>query len=123
MEQPTEKKKIDTATILLYIIGILLLIYVFVVIFAPKEKLKESENIIKYIDSLKKDNIRLTEAQKKLDSMSLVYDAQIDSIDDKLNSLNIRTIIVKKYYSKKIAAPKSYTTEQVDSFFKSRYKY
>jgi hypothetical protein len=118
-----EKKKIDTTTILLYIIGILLVIYVSVVIFTPKEKLKEPTDVTKNINILKKDNVRLTEAQKKLDSINQVYDVQIDSIDSKINNLKIRTIIVKKYYTKTIAAPKSYTTDQVDSFFKSRYKY
>lgn len=118
-----EKKKFDTATILLYIIGILLAVYVSIVIFTPKEKLVEPKDVTKNIDILKKENVKLVEAQRKLDSINQIYDAEIDTIDYKLNNLKMRTIIVKKYYTKTTSAPKTYSSDQLDSFFKSRYKY
>lgn len=119
---PVKKKK-DVLNIFLYIILSILTIYLAVVVFTPKEKLKEPKDVTKNIDSLKEANLKLVEAQQKLDSINGMYDVHIGIIDSKLDSLGGTTVIIKEYYHDVISKPKKYSLKQIDSFFKSRYNY
>ena len=119
---PVKKKK-DVLNIFLYAMIAILTIYLAVVIFTPRQKLKEPKDVTKNIDSLKDANLKLVEAQRKLDSINGVYDVHIGIIDSKLDSLGGKTIIIKEYYHNVIGKPKKYSLKQIDSFFKSRYNY
>ena len=117
------KKKWDVLNLFVYAMIAILTIYLAIVIFTPKEKLKEPKDVTKNIDSLKEANLRLVEAQHKLDSINGMYDVQIGIIDSKLDSLGGTTVVIKEYYHDIIGKPKKYTPKQIDSFFKARYNY
>lgn len=109
------------------IVGIIficaLLLYVGIYLFTNKSSVKEPIDILNRIDSLKKENIKLLQVQKELDSMDKVYDVYIDLLDDKIDSINQKTIIIKEYYHDVIVKTKDYFPKEVDSFLKTRYKY
>jgi hypothetical protein len=100
-----------------------LLVYVGIYLFTKRSTLTEPIDVLRRIDSLKKENIKLLQVQKELDSMDKVYSVYIDLLDDKIDSINQKTIIIKEYYHDIIVKTKEYFPKEVDSFLKTRYKY
>jgi hypothetical protein len=119
----TPKRKFDWMRLFMFIVLGMLIFYVGVVFFTRKQKLKEPSEITKNLDSLKKENVKLTEAQRKMDSVNAQYEVHINIIDSKLDTLTLRTVVVKEYYHDVIDKSRSYNNKQIDSFFKKRYKY
>ena len=75
------------------------------------------------IDSLTAVNKQLLERQKQIDSTIAVYQTEIDQIDNQVDNIKEKTTIVREYYHEVGQQAAQYNPTQVDSFFKSRYKY
>ena len=105
----------------LYFAGGIILVYLMIYFFTPKPPMPIDYKAS--IDSLIQSNNALLSHQNKIDSIIIIYSAKVDSVDNKIDNVKEKTIIIKKYYheiSKKID---TFHSTQVDSFFKQRYKY
>jgi hypothetical protein len=104
---------------ILYIILAIIAVYFLVQIFTPKLEIPiEYKNTI---DSLSKQNNQLQLHQKLIDSAINLYSIKVDSIDNKIDSIKEKTIIIKKYYHEVSAKIDTFQTSQLDSFFNARY--
>jgi hypothetical protein len=104
-------------------IGILCLVamYWMIYLFTPKPQMPV--NIKATIDSLTKINTNLVVKQNQLDSAILSYQKQIFDLDYAISNIKEKTIIIKEHYHEVSQTASKFTPSQVDSFFKSRYKY
>jgi hypothetical protein len=75
------------------------------------------------IDSLKVENTRLEMEAKSFDSVISRYKLQIEMLDSEIVFNQGRFDTAKKKAGIRIKKVKSYTLDEVDSFFKDRYKY
>jgi hypothetical protein len=75
------------------------------------------------IDSLTNANKQLIEHQKQIDSTIHAYEAEVHNVDLEIHNIKEKTTIIKEYYHEISQQVDHFTTTQVDSFFKSRYKY
>lgn len=75
------------------------------------------------IDSLNIVNKQLIERQQQIDSSITAYKAKINQIDNQVDNIKEKTTIIREYYHEVGQQAEQYTPTQVDSFFKSRYKY
>ena len=75
------------------------------------------------IDSLTAANKQLLEKQKQIDSTITVYETKVNEVDFQIDNIKEKTTIVREYYHEVGQQAGKYTPTQVDSFFKSRYKY
>jgi hypothetical protein len=107
-------------TILYIILGIIL--YCGLVLLLVKEPQIPKE-YKEAIEILNKSNADLIIKQKQLDSIISIYDLEIKQLDYRIDNIKSKTTIVNQYYSQQSTAVGKYTPIQVDSFFKSRYKY
>jgi hypothetical protein len=124
MEEKTEKKPfMKRIKPVLYIIGILLIIYYIAPIFTGGDKFKENTEVLKAIDSLKQETIKLEQHQAYLDSLSQEYELKIVDVDDRISNIKSGTTIIKEYHHDRIKNSTNYNSTQVDSFFKDRYNY
>jgi hypothetical protein len=106
---------------ILYIVTGVIVIYLLVYLFTPKPSIP-----IEYkatIDSLTKVNAILVDRQNQIDSLLSTYNIKIDSIDNRIDNVKEKTIIIKKYYHEVSKKIDTFHTVQLDSFFKTRYKY
>ena len=108
---------------LVFIILGFLIIYVGISLFTKKEKIKEPIVITMNLDSLKRENQKLSIEQKRFDSVNAIFHMNIERIDSKLDTLKLRTVVIKEYYHDAAEKSNKYTFKQIDSFFKRRYKY
>jgi hypothetical protein len=72
----------------------------------------------------------LEDQSKKLEQQQLSYDSLIHAqqeliagLDYRIHNIKERTTIIKEYYIKEQEKVDTFTHNQIDSFFKSRYKY
>jgi hypothetical protein len=79
---------------------------------------------------LKKKLADLEERSKKLEQRQLSYDSIIHNqqelianLDYRIDNIKEKTTIIKEYYIKEQEKVDTFTHTQIDSFFKSRYKY
>ena len=79
---------------------------------------------------LKKKLADLEERSKKLEQRQLSYDSIIHNqqelianLDYRIDNIKEKTTIIKEYYIKEQEKVATFTHTQIDSFFKSRYKY
>lgn len=104
-------------------VGAVLLMYTLIALFTIRKKLIEPEYLKKNIKELEIQNAKLVQEQKKIDSISTIYNKRIDSLNDKLNILRDRTIAVKQYYHDKVQESERYDSSDLDKFFKDRYNF
>lgn len=117
------KSKIDMLTIFIIIMMIALIVYVTVSITTTAQKFKEPKELINKVDSLQKENDSLTNCLVDLYNINDDYTIKIDSLNVQIDSLEKLVSGVKKDYHTTIGKVRKYNDTQVDSFFKSRYKY
>ena len=86
--------------------------------------------IPKQDSDLKKKIKDLEEKSKKLEQQQLAYDSLIHNqqelianLDYRIDNIKEKTTIIKEYYIKEQEKVDTFTHTQIDSFFKSRYKY
>lgn len=107
--------------IILYIIGSILFLYLFILITIRKPQMPA--DIKATIDSLTNVNKQLIEKQKQIDSTIMVYDNKIKQVDFRIDNIKEKTTIIREYYHEVSQQVSKYTPTQIDSFFKARYKY
>lgn len=117
------KSKIDMLTIFIIIMMIALIVYVTVSITTTGQKFKEPKELINKVDSLQKENDSLTNCLMDLYNINDDYTIKIDSLNVQIDSLEKLVSGVKKVHHNTIGKVRKYNDTQVDSFFKSRYKY
>lgn len=103
----------------LYFAGGIILVYLMIYFFTPKP-----QPPIDYrasIDSLIQSNNALLSHQNKIDSIIIIYSAKVDSVDNRIDSVKEKTIIIKKYYHEVSAKVDTFQVSQLDSFFNARY--
>jgi hypothetical protein len=108
---------------LIIIAGLVLLLFIVISISIRREKQVDNPVIKAQIDSLAKANEILKAKQASLDSVSAIYQVQIDNLDWKVQNVGEKKTIIREFYHEKVKEPATYTPQQVDSFFKKRYNY
>jgi hypothetical protein len=103
----------------LYIAGGLILVYLMIYFLTPKPPMPIDYRAS--IDSLIQSNNALIDHQNKIDSIIIIYSARVDSVDNKIDSIKEKTIIIKKYYHEVSAKVDTFQVSQLDSFFNARY--
>ena len=103
----------------LYFAGGLILVYLMIYFLTPKPPMPIDYRAS--IDSLIQSNNALIDHQNKIDSIIIIYSTKVDSIDNKIDSVKEKTIIIKKYYHEVSAKVDTFQISQLDSFFKARY--
>lgn len=102
---------------------ILLIIAEFLFIDKPTSEVVIPQSITYQIDSLKAKNAELEKSAKSFDSIINNYKLQISILDSEIVYNQYRMDTVKKKASSTITKVKNYSDNEVDSFFKDRYKY
>jgi len=103
----------------LYIIIGLLVMYSMICLFTPKPPMPIDYRAS--IDSLIQSNNVLIDHQNKIDSIIIIYNAKVDSVDNRIDSVKEKTIIIKKYYHEVSSKVDTFQISQLDSFFNARY--
>jgi hypothetical protein len=117
------KKQIDVVKIALFFMLIILIAYTCTDFINKKQKFKEPKALINKVDSLEKENQLLKDSLVDLHSINSDYTWRIDSLNIQIDSLETATTGVKKDHHTAIGKVRKYNDNQVDSFFKARYKY
>jgi len=108
---------------ILLCIAAVVLMYIFLPDLFPGKKYKPDPALIHRIDSLEYANKNLAEQVLKYDSINAVLETKVQEFDTKISNIKQKTVVVKEYHNVKIIEAKKFTNNQVDSFFKNRYKY
>jgi predicted PurR-regulated permease PerM len=117
------KPKLDMLTIFIVVMMIALIVYVAVSITTSIQKFEEPKELINKVDSLQKQNDSLKSSLMDLHNINDDYTIQIDSLNFQIDSLEKITTGIKKDHHTTIDKVRKYNDTQVDSFFKTRYKY
>ena len=107
-------------TIVQVCFGIFLLYWL---IFFLTPSVKMNEKSVKKLDSLNSLIKDVEVEQKKLDSLIVSYDEEVDKIELKIDKIKEQKTIIKEYYHEKIITIDAYGRKQLDSFFSKRYQY
>jgi septal ring factor EnvC (AmiA/AmiB activator) len=84
----------------------------------------DNSELIKYkLEQLDKNIDEVNQRQKELDTLILNYKKDIEKIDSTINNIRVEKKTINNYYDKKSQDIRNSSTKQVDSLFKSRYKY
>jgi len=75
------------------------------------------------IDSLTAVNKKLMESQQHMDSAIANYNTEVVKVDSQISHIKSQTTIINKFYGDLGQQVSHYTPSEIDSFFKSRYKY
>lgn len=105
----------------LYAVLSLVVIYGMIYIFTPKPQMPV--DLKATIDSLTKANAALQAKQLAIDSTIDVYENEVEIVNGMIGSITEKTTIIREFYHEQSNTANKYTPTQVDSFFKSRYKY
>jgi hypothetical protein len=97
------------------------ILYWFLYFLTPKTKLSEEDSA--KIEILDKKIDTLLEKQKKLDSIILVSESNIDSINIIISKIKQQKIIIREIYHEEINRVAQYNDAAIDSFFTKRYGY
>ena len=103
---------------LIFVLVILILIFISILTF-PKI-ISHNKKEIKKLDERNKE---IVDEQKKLKEDILKFKEEQEKLDYKLENIKEKTTIIKEYYGEKNKVINSYNQEQLDSFFRNRYKY
>ena len=118
---PTIEKKPPILKIILYIAIALIILYYSILIFTSKPQV--TLEFQRRLDSLTLVTTQLQHQQKFYDSIISTSELKVKQLDERLDSIKEKTIIIKEYYHEKSTAADSYTNTQLDSFFAKRYGY
>ena len=117
------KKAKETLKDLGIVIGVVTAMTILLYIFTGGGgKVKIPQNLLNNIDSLKAENAKLKESQKKLDSLAVLYDNQLKEIDIRISKIKEKTTIIREYYHNKIIEVDKYSKKEIEDFLKNRYK-
>lgn len=116
-------KKINIINTLGIVVGCLLLLYLLMFIFTKRDRRVDNQDIKNKIDSLNLVNERLVVKQRELDSMTQEYDVKLQEIDERIETIKGRKVIIREYYNNQIDKSKRFTVNQADSFLRDRYNY
>jgi hypothetical protein len=105
----------------LYAVLSLVIIYGMIRICTPKPQMPA--NLKATIDSLTKANEALEAKQLAIDSTIDRYENEIEITNGMIGGITDKTTIIREFYHEQSNTVGKYTPTQVDSFFKSRYKY
>lgn len=97
------------------------ILYWFLYFITPKTKLSEEDRT--KIDVLDKKIDELLEKQKKLDSMILISESNIDSVNIAISKIKQQKTIIREIYHEEINRVAQYNDAAIDSFFTKRYGY
>lgn len=97
------------------------ILYWFLYFTTPKTKLSEEDRT--KIDILDKKIDELLEKQKKLDSMILISESNIDSVNIAISKIKQQKTIIREIYHEEINRVAQYNDAAIDSFFTKRYGY
>jgi septal ring factor EnvC (AmiA/AmiB activator) len=75
------------------------------------------------LEQLDKNIDEVNQRQKELDKQILTYKNEITKIDSTISNIRVEKKTINNYYDKKSQDIKNSNDKQVDSLFKSRYKY
>jgi predicted PurR-regulated permease PerM len=117
------KPKLDMLTVFIVVMMIALIVYVAVSITTSVQKFEEPKELINKVDSLQKQNDSLKSSLMDLHNINDDYTIKIDSLNFQIDSLEKITTGIKKDHHTTIDKVRKYNDTQVDSFFKTRYKY
>ena len=115
------KRNSKTIGKLFIVIGEVIFLYLFILLVTAKQGMPA--DIKATIDSLTAVNKRLIEHQKQIDSTITVYETEVKQVDFQIDNIKEKTTIIREFYHEEGKKADKYTPTQVDSFFKSRYKY
>jgi len=99
-----------------YILSSLAIIGILLLIFWPRQDLN------KKVQQLTTENVILRNQNKMLDSMVQYYRLKIDELNKKLDVAYANVSKDRIIYKEKIKKVPVYSSYQIDSFFKQRYK-
>jgi len=115
------KTNAKTLKLIAYIaIGFVVLKYA-IILFTPKPQMPA--DLKATIDSLTKANQALEAKQLEIDSTIDRYENEVEIVNGMIGGITEKTTIIKEFYHEQSSSAGKYTPTQVDSFFKSRYKY
>lgn len=97
------------------------ILYWFLYFITPKTRLSEEDRT--KIDVLDKKIDELLEKQKKLDSMILISESNIDSVNIAISKIKQQKTIIREIYHEEINRVAQYNDAAIDSFFTKRYGY
>jgi hypothetical protein len=103
----------------LYFAGAVILVYLMIYFLTPKPPMPIDYRAS--IDSLVNVNNLLIQHQHDIDDALDMYAAKVDSVDNRIDSVKEKTIIIKKYYHEVSSKVDTFQISQLDSFFKARY--
>jgi septal ring factor EnvC (AmiA/AmiB activator) len=106
---------------------ILLIVFSCTIVFILTRLYSQSTNnseLIKYkLEQLDKNIKEVNQRQVELDKMILTYKKDISKIDSTISNIRVEKKTVNNYYDKKSQDIRNANAKQVDSLFKTRYKY
>ena len=108
---------------IIIILCVLIAAYIFFPDIFPNKRYKPDTTLVKRIDSLEKANSVLQQQVSKYDSINSALETKVYQVDNKINDVKEKTIIIKEYYKEKTKEVNKFTPNQLDSFFKQRYNY
>lgn len=106
-----------------FVFLILILLIVWSIYFIITPAFEINKDSLKKIDSLNNTILLIEQEQHKIDSQLLKYNKEIDKIDDNISNIKNEKTIIREIYHEKINNVNTYNTNQLDSFFSSRYNY
>jgi hypothetical protein len=96
-------------------------LYWFLYFLTPKTKLSEEDK--EKIEVLDKKIDEILKTQKKLDSIIINYESNIDSVNVKISKIKQQKLIIREIYHEEINRVAQYNDAAIDSFLTSRYGY
>ena len=112
--------KKNITSLLFFILVILVICWIY---FIVTPSIKMSNESLKKIDSLNKTILLIEGEQHKIDSQLVKYNKEIDGIDENISNIKSEKTIIREIYHEKINSVNTFNTNQLDSFFSSRYNY
>lgn len=113
-------RSINLKIVGLVLVGLAILYY-YRLMTAPRFEIVEETKV--QLDSLNRLTKYLQANQVKYDSIIKVQEDAIEKVDSHVNSIKEKTLIIREYHHDIIQNTSKYNTQQIDSFFKSRYGY
>jgi uncharacterized membrane-anchored protein YhcB (DUF1043 family) len=107
----------------LYIILGMAIMYLVLKLTAPKPALTNTEELQAKIESLSQELDGLKQSQADIYSTDSTILVQLWQVDDNLTEVKKKTDLIGIKYTGAAAATTKYTPNQVDSFYRQRYKY
>lgn len=84
---------------------------------------KQDADLKNKIKALEQQSKKLEKQQLSYDSLIRNQQALIANLDYRIHNIKEKTTVIKEYYIKQQQRVDTFTRTQIDSFFKSRYKY